>query len=292
MCAGAPPGDELGRGAPRRPTASSSCCAARSRPQDGPATVTASIGIAERRHRPERAAGTAAARRRGDVPGEAARQGPARDLRRPPARARDRAPAHRGRAAHRAGRRPLRRALPADRRSRRSSIVGFEALVRLVDEQGRAGRPGQVHRGGRAERADRADGRLGARARPAARSPRLRERRPAGRSRCRSTSPPARPPGPTSPTTVRAALDDAGLPEIALTLELTESALLEADETTLRAAGRAARQRRGHRPRRLRHRLLVADLPAPLPRLAPQGRPLVRVRDGVEPRPTTRSCAP
>ena len=77
---------------------------------------------------------------------------------------------------------------------------------------------------------------------------------------------------------VREALRDTGLPPHALTIEVTESALMEESDApgavlaTLRTLGT---QRRA---RRLRHGPLVAQLPAPLPDRRHQARPLVRRR--------------
>ena len=125
-------------------------------------------------------------------------------------------------------------------------------------------------------------------ARPAAR-PRAWRRRRARPAASRSTSRPPAATAATSSTQVRAALDaTTALDPAASTLEITESALMD-DRDAPRRMLRALRDaRRPPRHRRLRHRLLVAGLPQPLPGRRAQDRPLVRRR----PRPTTATATP
>ena len=85
--------------------------------------------------------------------------------------------------------------------------------------------------------------------------------------------------------------DDRRSRRTALTLEITESVLMQRrrghDRTTLAALEGA---RRPARHRRLRHRLLVAQLPAALPGRHPQDRPLVRATLGSPTPRSRRSC--
>ena len=74
---------------------------------------------------------------------------------------------------------------------------------------------------------------------------------------------------------VRDALEESGLDPGLLMLEITESMLIEDPEVADRQAPGAARARRAHRDGRLRHRLLLAQLPQPLPRRRHQDGPLV-----------------
>ena len=60
----------------------------------------------------------------------------------------------------------------------------------------------------------------------------------------------------------------------ALTLEITETALMRDADADRRAAAGRQGARRPHRDRRLRHRLQLARLPAPVPRRRPEDRPL------------------
>ena len=81
---------------------------------------------------------------------------------------------------------------------------------------------------------------------------------------------------------VRDALDEAGLAPERLTLEITESVLMDDTELAvnrlrdLKALGVLARARR------LRHGLLVAELPLPVPGRHPQDGPLVPRRGASE----------
>ena len=69
----------------------------------------------------------------------------------------------------------------------------------------------------------------------------------------------------------------ASIPSL-VELEITESVLMDDVEMSRGDARPAPRARREARRRRLRHRLLVAQLPAPLPGRPAQGRPLVHRR--------------
>ena len=87
---------------------------------------------------------------------------------------------------------------------------------------------------------------------------------------------------------VRAALAGTGLEPVGVVLEITESVLMQQTETVHRASAAAQGARRAARDRRLRHRLLVAQLPAALPDRHPQDRQAVRRRTsapGAETRP-------
>ena len=87
---------------------------------------------------------------------------------------------------------------------------------------------------------------------------------------------------------VRSALEESGLPAERLVLEITESVLIEDTDLAIERlhALKGARRRPG--ARRLRHGLLVAQLPQPVPGRHPQDGPLVparrRVRAGPQPR--------
>ena len=112
---------------------------------------------------------------------------------------------------------------------------------------------------------------------------RWRERRP----RCsasRSTSP--RPRWSTSSCRDRVVGDllNRGLPAEALELEITEDFLMGDRERARADPDRAAAARHPGRRRRLRHRLLLARLPARAADRRAQARPLVRAADGRRPR--------
>ena len=76
-----------------------------------------------------------------------------------------------------------------------------------------------------------------------------------------------------------------------LALEITESVLMHDVEIDDRDARGAARRWRAARDRRLRHGLLVAELPAPVPGRHPQDRPVVRRDARRVATPNPRSCA-
>ncbi len=90
---------------------------------------------------------------------------------------------------------------------------------------------------------------------------------------------------------VRDALDESGLAPERLTLEITESVLMADTELAVQPAARAQGARRAPRARRLRDRLLVAQLPQPLPGRHPQDGPLVP-REGVDAAGSTASPTP
>ena len=77
---------------------------------------------------------------------------------------------------------------------------------------------------------------------------------------------------------VAGALERSGAEAGDLCLEITESVLMDDVDRTQRHARRAEGPRRAARRRRLRHRLLVALVPASLPRRRAEGRPVVRER--------------
>ena len=81
-------------------------------------------------------------------------------------------------------------------------------------------------------------------------------------------------------------LSTTGLDPACLTLEITETTLVRDVEHDHRGVPRAQGPRGAPGDRRLRHRLLVAELPAPVPDRHPQDRPLVRGQprrgDGIE----------
>ena len=82
---------------------------------------------------------------------------------------------------------------------------------------------------------------------------------------------------------VKTALDDHTLDASALTLEITESVLLDSP-VVVESARRAARSRRADRDRRLRHRVLVPQLPPTLPGRHAEDRASIRRGDRVESR--------
>ena len=77
---------------------------------------------------------------------------------------------------------------------------------------------------------------------------------------------------------IMAALAASNLPASRLELEITEAVLIRDDETALAILHQLRAHRRPHRARRFRHRLLVAELSAPLPVRQDQDRPLLRQR--------------
>jgi diguanylate cyclase (GGDEF)-like protein/PAS domain S-box-containing protein len=230
LCAGGPPGEEFGvaRRVSERIEQLLRCPI---KTEDGPATVTASIGIAGGVIDPE--APQELLQRADAAMYQAKRLG------------KDRREVyddhlHARAIEHQRTEASLRTALADDRfvvhyqpivDLAESSIVGFEALVRLVDEQGRLVGPDKFITV--AEQSGLIVP-MGAWV--------LREscrtvawlRAQTGRPYTVSVNLAARQAARTDlAVTVRAALEESGLPESALTLELTESALLEADEATI-----------------------------------------------------------
>ena len=171
---------------------------------------------------------------------------------------------------------PVPAALPADRRAAFGLPAGSRGADPLEAPGAGHDHAGGVHPGGRGDRADRAARPLGARAGlpRGARSGRRACRRAA---RCGSAS--------TSPRSssevrhlrrrearARDLRDRPGLPRDRADRERADAE----QRGGARDAHGAQDARRAHRDRRLRHRLLVADLPAPLPDRHPEDRPLVR----------------
>ena len=78
---------------------------------------------------------------------------------------------------------------------------------------------------------------------------------------------------------VARALETTGLPPSALILEITETSLVREPDIAAARLRRAPRARRPPRDRRLRHRVLVAELPPAVPRRHPQDRPLLHRHD-------------
>ena len=259
-------------------------------PIEGQDVVGRRRASASRRAAPARTAGRAAPqRRRRDVHGQGRRQEPRGGLRaddargdRRPARAqRELSPAASAGASSSSSTsrssRSRRARSPASRRSSAGAIpsrglVGPAEFIPLAEETGADHRARPLGpRGGLP--AGRRAGRLDA---PAA-EPLTRRRQPLGRqlqradvrrrrarrsSRRRGLAPRAARPRDHRDRHVPRHVDDAD-----------------------RASPRSARPRRPHRDRRLRHRLLVARLPAPVPGRHPQDRPRVR-RSGRTPRAT------
>ena len=85
-------------------------------------------------------------------------------------------------------------------------------------------------------------------------------------------------------TDIEEALAASGLEASALTVEVTETTLMRDVEETVRLLARVKAARRADRDRRLRHRLLLARPPPPLPGRRVEDRPLLRHRDARKPR--------
>ena len=182
---------------------------------------------------------------------------------------RARAPGAASRPAAGARARRVRAALPAARAAeRRRRSRGVEALLRWRHPDARPDPAGRLHPVRRGDRADRPDRPLGA-ARGLPPGRRSCARSVAGRSR-RSTiginlSVKQLHPQRHRRRRARRARRRRGWSPSALTLEITESVMMTDTDlavqrlTELQGAGRA------HGDGRLRHRLLVAELPQPLP---------------------------
>ena len=171
-------------------------------------------------------------------------------------------------------------ALPADRRPRPRPHRRLRGAGALAASHARPARPGRVHPAGRGDRADRAARALG----PARGVPQAAQWAGApylSRQRRRS---PARA-GRASSRRSRCALRDSGLVASRLVLEVTESS--SGGRRRGRAPAGAAQARRPARDRRLRHRLLVAGLPAPVPDGRPEDRPLLHAATRAR---TARCC--
>ena len=242
------------------------------------------VRLGQHRHRPaaprrpERR-GPDPRRRRRDVPRQGARPRALRAVRRPHAR--------RARSLRMRIENDLRRAVPGeDLRVHYQPIValangdlaGFEALMRWRHPRRGDVAAGRVHPDRRGERADRADRPLGARAGGrAGRALARPRRRPVGAAHGRaSTCRPGRSAHGQFADEVADVLAATGLEPERLLLEITESMLMDEHRRDARGAARAEGARRPARPRRLRHRLLVAVLPRAVPDRRAEDRPLVR----------------
>ena len=158
-------------------------------------------------------------------------------------------------------------------------ITGLEALVRWEHPERGQLDPGRVHPGRRGERADRADRAAGSRRRACRQILEWHEQRPdaaPARRLGQPLGPPGRPPRPRrlgrrDPRPHRprprppAARDHRERPGRGVGHRQGDP-------------GGAQRARRAARPRRLRHRLLLARLPQPLPARRAEDRPLLRRR--------------
>ena len=149
---------------------------------------------------------------------------------------------------------------------------GARALERPGARDGLARR---VHPAGRGHRADRADRRVGAWTRPAGSC--ARGRTSASMSSWRSTPPRASSCARASPAASASGCRARGAVPGSLTIEIIESALVDADGRLAGARG-ARRHGRQRGDRRLRRRLLVADPPARPHRPHAQARPRVPPR--------------
>ena len=167
------------------------------------------------------------------------------------------------------------------------SLEGFEALVRWRHPDPRTHRPDAIHPARRGDGLHRAARPLGARAglpgggALAATS--------AGPLSCRSTCPAGSCRTPSSVEDVRTALRFSGLAPHQLILEITESVLMVDPAATAQTLPESEEPRRPDRHRRLRHRVLLAQLPAPVPGRHPEDRQVVHRSAG---RPVDRGAAP
>ena len=171
-----------------------------------------------------------------------------------------------------------------DRRAGRRRVPGP-----LGAPGARPGRAGGLRRGRRAHRPARPAHRVRA-ARGAAPRPRLGRRRPAAADRGQPLRPYAH--RPDLPDPVSELLLEYGVPASLLTLEITEDGVVgEPDRPmpTLQPPREIGRPAGG---RRLRHRLLVAGVPAPAAGRRGEDRPLVRAGHGDRRRATWRSSGP
>ena len=165
----------------------------------------------------------------------------------------------------------------ADRR-----LVGVECLARWEHPAHGTVAPGGLRRGGRAHRPARPAHRGGAPRGPAA-QPGLARRRPAARRRGQPLRPYADRPALPGPGR-RSCSTEYGVPPQLLTLEITEDGMLgRAPTGRMPDPAAAARPRRPAVGGRLRHRLLVAVLPAPAAGARGQDRPVVRAGHGDRP---------
>ena len=164
--------------------------------------------------------------------------------------------------------------LPAARQPGARRDLRRRGAAALEPSRARACAARRVHSAGRGNGPDRADRRMGAAAglrRGGALARRI--------SRSPSTSRPLqfKRRAISREVVLGTALAAAGMPPSRLELEITESVLLAGQqEAASHDAHAAARPRRAHRARRLRHRLLLAELPAQVPLRQDQDRPQLR----------------
>ena len=219
-----------------------------------------------------------------------------------PDRRRDRhhpAPAHLERAAPRPRTRRARALLPAHGRPPRpTTMVGMEALVRWHHPTRGLLLPGEFIGLAEDTRAHRRRSAPGSCARRAARRAEweraapLRPARTPGRLNISVNVSAQQLADPTFPRQVASALTESGLDPDKLWLEITESTLMSTGDASvatldsLRALGPAPRDRR------LRHRVLVAQLPEAPPRRDPQGGPAASWTSSTATPMTSPSCAP
>ena len=228
--------------------------------------LRASIGVATDPVRPR----AAAQLRPGDVRRQGRRHQPLRVVHRGHAHQRGRAAGSSRAARARDRERGAAPALPADRRPRPRPRRRLRGPGALAAPRARLPRPRRVHPAGRGDGADRAAGPLGpARGRPpgravGGRAVPQRERRLG----------PARAAGLRRRGRLRAARRRPG----AVTPRAGGHRVLAGRRPRGRAPAGAARDGRAPRDRRLRHRLLVSELPPPLPDGRPEDRPLLHPR--------------
>ena len=172
---------------------------------------------------------------------------------------------------------------------RTGKVLGFEALMRWHHPQLGPVSPSTVHPDRRRDRPDLDAGRLGPGAgvpRPGRLGPQWhgsvahRGQRVAAPAAARRSGGPGR----------AGARPKPGLPPTRLELEFTETALLLEDERDRRDHSPPARSRRRLGAGRFRHRLLVAQPPAPVSDPAAEDGPLVRARHRRQPRRCRRGA--